>query len=274
MSKLIVVVPMAGDGQRFKDAGYETPKPLIEVDGKPLFMHAVDSLKFTHLDDVEYVFMCREEHNVDNKLSEKISSCVKNSHVFYIKEKTRGSLETIMKALYAYETSLGIISDDTKILSIDCDFGFDCNTFIDIVEYQVTVSHFCHPCLMTFYAKDPKYSFVEPETIYGYAEPGAIYGTVKRTAEKIPISNYAIAGCYFLGNWGLLRQSYSQYEQDFTYGKIDIKELYVSNIYNYYRDKAEIVLFVDMNFHTDMLWSFNVPADLENYDKNKSIWDR
>ena len=127
---------------------------------------------------------------------------------------------------------------------------------------------------MTFYAKDPKYSFVEPETIYGYAEPGAIYGTVKRTAEKIPISNYAIAGCYFLGNWGLLRQSYSQYEQDFTYGKIDIKELYVSNIYNYYIDKAEIVLFVDMNFHTDMLWSFNVPADLENYDKNKSIWDK
>ena len=265
MSKLIVVVPMAGDGQRFKDAGYDIPKPLIEVDGKPLFMHAVDSLKFRHLDDVEYIFMCREEHNVDNKLSEKIFSYIKNSHVFYTKEKTRGSLETIMKALNYYETYFKTISDDTKILSIDCDFAFDCKTFIYTVEHEVTDSYFCHPCLMTFYAKDPKYSFVEPDVIRG---------TVKRTAEKIPISNYAIAGCYFLGNWRLLRQSYYQYEQDFTYGKIDIKELYVSNIYNYYRDKGEIVLFVDMNFHTDMLWSFNVPADLENYDKNKSIWDK
>lgn len=265
MSKLIVVVPMAGDGQRFKDAGYDIPKPLIEVEGKPLFMHAIDSLKFKKLDDVEYVFMCREEHNVDNKLSEKILSCVKNSHVFYIKEKTRGSLETIMKALEAYQDSTGDISDNTKILSIDCDFGFDCKNYINTIEYEVNYSYFCHPCIMTFYAKDPKYSF---------AELSLVKNSVKRTAEKNPISNYAIAGCYFLGEWALLKKSYDKYESDFSKGKIDIKELYVSNIYNYYVDDGQLVLFVDMNFHTDMLWSFNVPADLENYDKNKSIWDK
>ena len=35
---------MAGDGKRFKDAGYSTPKPLIKVDGKPMVIKALESL--------------------------------------------------------------------------------------------------------------------------------------------------------------------------------------------------------------------------------------
>ena len=34
---------MAGEGKRFKDAGYTIPKPLIEVDGKPMVIKALQS---------------------------------------------------------------------------------------------------------------------------------------------------------------------------------------------------------------------------------------
>ena len=37
-------MPIAGDGKRFKDAGYSVPKPLIEVDGKPMVVKALESL--------------------------------------------------------------------------------------------------------------------------------------------------------------------------------------------------------------------------------------
>ena len=36
-----IVLPMTGLGKRFRDAGYTDPKPLIDVDGKPMIEHVV-----------------------------------------------------------------------------------------------------------------------------------------------------------------------------------------------------------------------------------------
>ena len=37
-----IVIPMSGFGERFRRAGYQIPKPLIEVDGKPIIAHVID----------------------------------------------------------------------------------------------------------------------------------------------------------------------------------------------------------------------------------------
>ena len=37
-----IIIPMSGLGQRFLDAGYNDPKPLIIVDGKPIIEHVVN----------------------------------------------------------------------------------------------------------------------------------------------------------------------------------------------------------------------------------------
>src|ERR1700704_6380930 len=37
-----IVIPMSGFGERFRRAGYDIPKPLIEVEGKPIVAHVVD----------------------------------------------------------------------------------------------------------------------------------------------------------------------------------------------------------------------------------------
>ena len=34
----INIMPMAGDGKRFIEAGYKIPKPLIDIDGEPMFV--------------------------------------------------------------------------------------------------------------------------------------------------------------------------------------------------------------------------------------------
>ena len=37
-----IIIPMSGRGQRFIDAGYSVPKPMIMVDEKPMISHVVD----------------------------------------------------------------------------------------------------------------------------------------------------------------------------------------------------------------------------------------
>lgn len=39
-----ILCPMAGNGSRFKDAGYKLPKPLIDVNGKPMIQVVVENL--------------------------------------------------------------------------------------------------------------------------------------------------------------------------------------------------------------------------------------
>ena len=53
-----IVIPMSGFGERFRRAGYETPKPLIVVDGKPIIHHVIDLFPGDH----DFVFICNETH--------------------------------------------------------------------------------------------------------------------------------------------------------------------------------------------------------------------
>ena len=53
-----IVVPMSGFGERFRRAGYRVPKPLIEVDGKPIIAHVVDLFP----GETEFVFVCNRDH--------------------------------------------------------------------------------------------------------------------------------------------------------------------------------------------------------------------
>ena len=41
MNNFVCVMPMAGEGTRFKSYGYTTPKPLIKVKNKPMFLKAI-----------------------------------------------------------------------------------------------------------------------------------------------------------------------------------------------------------------------------------------
>ena len=57
---LNIVVPMAGRGQRFVDAGYRVPKPLIPVHGVPMIRLVIANLmpRRPH----RFIFICQREH--------------------------------------------------------------------------------------------------------------------------------------------------------------------------------------------------------------------
>ena len=53
-----ILIPMAGEGSRFAKEGYTFPKPLIDVNGKPMIQTVVENLDY----DAEYIFLVRKEH--------------------------------------------------------------------------------------------------------------------------------------------------------------------------------------------------------------------
>ena len=50
--KLNILIPMAGEGSRFKDAGFFFPKPIIEVLNKPMIQWVIESLNI----EANYIF--------------------------------------------------------------------------------------------------------------------------------------------------------------------------------------------------------------------------
>lgn len=75
MQRTINLIPMAGAGQRFRDAGYALPKPLIPAGGVPMVVRAADSLPSAD----RWVFVCRQEHvhgdGMDKELRRLFSPC-------------------------------------------------------------------------------------------------------------------------------------------------------------------------------------------------------
>ena len=56
--ELNIVIPMAGMGKRFQDAGYIFPKPLIEINNLPMINWVVNSLNIK----ANYIFIVQKEH--------------------------------------------------------------------------------------------------------------------------------------------------------------------------------------------------------------------
>src|SRR5438874_8586732 len=56
-----IVVPMSGFGERFRRAGYDVPKPLIEIEGKPIIAHVVDMFP----GETDFLLICNADHLAD-----------------------------------------------------------------------------------------------------------------------------------------------------------------------------------------------------------------
>ena len=64
--KTNLLLPIAGNGQRFIDAGYTVPKPLIEINGKTILDRSLESVK---LDNCNLIFIIREDHVKEHNLN-------------------------------------------------------------------------------------------------------------------------------------------------------------------------------------------------------------
>jgi len=88
------LIPMAGEGQRYVDAGYQIPKPFIEVDGLPMVIRACQALPLAD----RYIFVCRKSHLEKYPMEEKIKEYIPNAIIVTVDHLTEGQAITCLAA--------------------------------------------------------------------------------------------------------------------------------------------------------------------------------
>jgi len=169
-----VLIPMAGEGSRFANEGYTFPKPLIDVNGKPMIQRVVENLGF----DARYIFLVRKEHLQKYKLDTLLAAITKdNCEIIVVDSLTEGAACT---ALLAKE----LINSDEELLIANSD---------QVIEYSKknfnAMRRFMavDAIVFTFNSLHPKWSFVKVNE----------EGIVTQVAEKDPISDIATCGIYY-----------------------------------------------------------------------------
>ena len=113
-----VILPMAGRGTRFSNFGFTTPKPFIEINGKPMFIWALKSLEGLQVNNLIVIVL--EEHvrtyNLDYLLKKYCNYPYK---IITLKNVTEGQLCTVMEAENHVNLNedILIISSDTLVIS-------------------------------------------------------------------------------------------------------------------------------------------------------------
>ena len=232
MRNLHIIMPMAGEGSRFKQAGINTPKPLIKANGVPFFIRALSSVKDS--------FDLSEVNGIIHELP--------FANIITLPKLTRGAVETCLSALPF------LIEDNDAILIMDCDLEWHCYNYTKSIKHLLgddcsTVGGM----LLSFNSDNPRYSYALTDG-----------NVVKETAEKKVISNNALVGAYFFNTTEdfLFAADKLMSENKLS----DVKEYYVSLLYNYLiKDGRTVILH-----KVDSLYSFGTPEELYEYE-HKSI---
>lgn len=179
LDNLIVVMPMAGRGQRFKEVGVMLPKPLITVAGKPMILRAASSLSFFNLIPRKNIVAIVRPDDIKNyKIDLEITRIFPGISVL-IDEKPHGATSTTLVAK-------DHISSNSRVLIMDCDIWFRSPIYEELLlKTQTELSG----VIPVFAAVGDRWSFsaVDSKSI------------INRIVEKRRIN---IPGCTLLANVG------------------------------------------------------------------------
>lgn len=116
---MIILFPLGGTGERFRAAGYETPKPLIKVGDKRLFERVLDCYPLKLAKDVSYDFVVRPEISdaIWSISHDKLSPYFMRSCVHVLNRDTRGPVDTILSA----PSMRSLLDSRRELLIADCD---------------------------------------------------------------------------------------------------------------------------------------------------------
>lgn len=224
MKNLHIIMPMGGLGTRTSDM-YKISKPFIKLFDKYLFEYALDGLNvIKYVCRTKLTMIVRQDIMNDyyvTKLNQIGWKFADEFNLIQIDHLTRGSLETVMQAEK-------FIEDDDIVIILDCDLLFKSNDLYNIIE-RIDERNDIDGFLLSFNSDSAKYSYADIDE----------NNIVKRTAEKNPISNHALAGVYGFSNGQILKK----YATEILNNPSEYKEYYVSSVYNHMiNDGARIIL--------------------------------
>lgn len=245
--KMNVLIPMAGEGSRFSKAGYTFPKPLIEVNGKPMIQLVVENLNI----DANFIFIVRKEHSEKYKLKAFLSQICNGCKIIEIDSLTEGAACTtlIAKEYINNDDELLIANSDQFIKWNSCEF------------YHFMNSDSIDGGILTFNNNHPKWSYVKLDD----------YKNVLEVKEKEVISNLATVGIYHWSKGSdYVKYAEQMINKNIRYGQSfnGQGEFYVAPVYNEAIKNGKII----KTFNVEKMYGLGTPEDLNNFlmDDNES----
>jgi HAD superfamily hydrolase (TIGR01509 family) len=235
--KLNVLIPMAGAGSRFEQAGYTFPKPLIEVNGKPMIQVVIENLNL----DANYIYVVQKAHREKYNLDTLLNLLTPGCKIVETDGLTEGAACT---ALLAKD----YIDNDNPLFFANSDqfVEWDSNEFM--YKMQETDAD---GGIVSFTATHPKWSFAKVDE----------NGLVTEVAEKNPISDIATVGYYFW-KYG---SDFVKYAEQMIEKNIRVNnEFYVCPVFNQAIEDCKEI----RTFNTTGMWGLGTPEDLNYYLEN------
>ena len=125
-NEINIVIPAAGKGSRFAKEGWKSPKPFININGKPMLQHVIDNLE---IKNGQFHLIIQEEHLQNQKFNFSTKS-KKDIKIIPINFHTSGTACTVLHARSEIETDKPLlIANSDQILDID--FNLFINDAID-----------------------------------------------------------------------------------------------------------------------------------------------
>ena len=236
-AKLNVLIPMAGAGSRFAQAGYTFPKPLIEVRGKPMIQVVVENLNM----EANFIYIVQQEHYDKYNLKYLLNLITPGCNIVTVNGMTEGAACT---SLLAKE----YIDNDNPLVMANSDqyVEWDSNN----VMYSFAADGI-DGGILTFKATHPKWSYAKLDD----------NGFVSEVAEKKPISDNATVGIYYWKKGS----DYVKYAEQMIEKNIRTNnEFYVCPVYNEAIADGKKIRVKQI----EKMWGIGTPEDLNYFLEN------
>lgn len=234
---LNIVVPMAGRGSRFADAGYTSPKPLIEINGKHMIQLVINNLK--PVCPHRFIFVCQQSHVDKYSLEKVFAEACDNYEIVGIEGITEGAAVTVLKAREFFES-------DAPLMIANSDQWVD----VDINDYLADIDERgLDGSMLTMKASDPKWSYAKLNT----------NRLVTEVVEKVVVSDEATVGIY----------NFSRGSDFCKFADLMIKkdlksngEFYVAPVYTLMASNRAKIGVYNIGKEADGMYGLGIPSDL------------
>jgi dTDP-glucose pyrophosphorylase len=253
----ITILPMAGKGSRFSIKGYDTPKPLLDVNGYPMFHQAVDCLPSSN----SFIFLtlkdyCDQYPELEKTIYNHYPK--QNTNIIKLNEVTEGQACTCYEAVKN-------IDPDTPILITACDNA----SYWNSEKYQELLDDNSNDIIVWSFKHNPTsknnpnmYSWLDVDK-----DDNIKYASVKKCIFDNPYENSAIIGTFFFRKAKYFIEGYEQMVKNNT--RIQ-NEFYVDTLLNNCYDLG----YKLKNFNVEHYICWGIPDEYETYNYWKSFFHK
>ncbi len=249
MNRRVNLIPMAGAGKRFSDAGYSMPKPLVPIDGIPMAVKAARCLP----DADNWIFVCRSEHIRESAIDKTLQQYFSPASIISVDHLTEGQACTCLLAKSAIKPD-----DQLTIGTCDNAMTYDKNIFESKMHDKKT------DVIIWTFRHNP--AVLQNPRMYGWVNADN-NGIAKGVSCKVPISNTPMNDHAIIGSFTFRKASdfINCTEKTIAANRRINNEFYMDEVMNVAVESGLNVKVLEVNHY--ICWGTPQDVDIYNYWK-------